>query len=450
MADGEKLRRFGLDKLAFLALLLLGLLLARIFISARSSFELSQSIGLKGTGLEVSLPASDNWKRLSNDFKFEDNEFRFTAVMQISSDSAITALWRYSLIPVKIESLERFNEIAASLEGHIESSGTDAFGQFTFDYAKIDSEKAIIFVGTTVLPNGRILTLEIGQRGAGVELAEKVFKALLASVKFNPDNSFAKGVKFLKEFKTSFLPDLPESELASQNVSDFFRIKDAGGNSIGFTTDTLSYVAEANDNLPLVSASLLFLSPSYNTLTEQMIFRSDITLSKFDWMIKQSHLLTNRHQSIHIQLGENGFLTIEKSGKISQIPFTDVMIPDTLLDLAVASFLKSDYDTIYIEALLSDGRISPVILSRIKSTQTAALPERSAAQADFFGAITANQKMYFDGRGRLVSADVQGGLSYRLERTTRAAILIDFPQWIDKIQQIEQYQKKKESRSKKD
>ncbi len=154
-------------------------------------------------------------------------------------------------------------------------------------------------------------------------------------------------------------------------------------------------------------------------------------------------MLANRQQSVRIQLEDNNIITIEKSGRIEQLPFTDIMLPESLFDFAVANFLKSDFDTVYLEILLSDGRLVPVILSRIKSSATAALPERSAAQADFFGTFLAVHKLYFDGRGKLVSREVQGSVSYRLERTTRAEIFADFPQWLNKIQQIEQYQNSK-------
>ena len=53
--------------------------------------------------------------------------------------------------------------------------------------------------------------------------------------------------------------------------------------------------------------------------------------------------------------------------------------------------------------------------------------------------------MYF-GESKLLSADIQGGLSYRIERTSRADIIADFPQWLDKIQQMEQYQLKKDAK----
>jgi hypothetical protein len=449
MTDGEKLRRFGADKIAFLILLIVGLLIAQFFISSRTSFKLSPAISLKGTGVEVSLPASNNWKQLTNDFILVNKEFQLAAEMQISSDSKIQVVWRYALVPIKVESAEKFSQIAAVMQGHIIKTGTDKFGQFTFDYAKIDSGDTILFVGTTVLPNERILTLEVAQRGAGIELAEKLFKALLASAKYYEDNSFAKGDHFLKEFKNEFLPELPTTDLKSQNVTDYFRLKDTANNSIGFTTDTLNYTAEANDNYTFAVSSLFFFSPQSKTIAEQSFFRSDIKLTVFDWLVREGDLQTNRQQSIHLQLGKDNIITIEKDGRIEQLLFTNIMIPESLFDLLTADFLKSNYDTIYIEALLTDGRIAPVILSRIKSSETAALPERSAAQADFFGSeFPSIHKLYYDGSGHLVSAEVQGSLAYKRERTTRTSLFADFPQWLNKIQQMEQYKNQNKKKNK--
>ncbi len=440
MTDGEKLRRFGVDKVAFLILLFIGLGIAQLLIASRTKFELSEAIKLKGTGLEVSLPKSGNWKQVTNDFTYIEKEFRLAAQLPISSDSGISVIWRYTLLPTKMTTAETFEQYAASVQGHITSSGTATFGQFTYDYAKIESGSATIFIGITVLPNDRTLTLEVGQKGTGVELAEKIFKALMASAKYYDKNSFANGVEFLKKFKTDFLPELAADDLAGQNLTDYFRLKDSAGNSIGFTTDLLSYTAEPNNGYNFTLSSLFFFSPSAKTLAEQSSFRSDTNLKIFEWLVKEGDLQANRQQTIRLVLDHNDIITIERNKRIQQFPFTSIMVPECLFDMIAAEFLKSDYDTIYVETILSDGRLTPVLLSRIKSSETAALPERSAAQADFFGEFVATHKCYYDGSGHLVSSDIQSGISYRRERTTRASIFSDFPQWLTKIQVMEQYQ----------
>jgi hypothetical protein len=435
--DYEKLRRIGLDKVAFLVLLLLGHVLAKFIISYGSKLELSQPLALKGTGLEVSVPYGDSWKRLSTGFKYENNEFNFTCLMQISGDSVITVQWHYSLLPTTKTISERLQAEAEIAKGRIESSASGKFGDYNFDYAKIVSEKITVFYGTTVLPDGRILTLELGQSGRGIDLADKIFRNLLASVKYNPDNPVVKGVELLKTFKTSL-----GALLTQGTAQNYYRLKDTRGTSIGFTTDSIGYFPDANENSVISAAGLLFLSSGFNAFAEQSIFYSNISLTKFDWVVKQGNMLTNREVPTHIQLNDQ-LLTIQKQNIAEKLGFTGSMLPDPLFDLAVEAFLKSDFDSVMFDIVLSEGKIAPVILSRINSPETSVLPAESAANVELFTTTPIIQKMYF-GESKLLSADVQGSLSYRIERTSRADIIADFPQWLDKIQQMEQYRLKKD------
>jgi hypothetical protein len=437
--DYEKLRRIGLDKAAFLVLLVLGLVLAKFMISYGSKLEISQPLALKGTGLEVSAPFGDSWKRLSNGFKYENNAFNFTCLMQISGSSAITVQWQYSLLPATKTVPERLQAEAENAKGRIESSESGKFGDYNFDYAKIVSEKVTVFYGTTVLPDGRILILEVGQSGQGADLADKIFKNLLASVKYNPDNPAVKGAEFLETFKASL------GTLLTQGTSrNYYRLKDTRGGSIGFATDSIGYWPDANENSAISAAGLLFLSSGFNAYAEQSIFYSNISLSKFDWIVKQGNLLTNREVPIHIQLNDQ-LLTVQKQTIAEKLGYTGSMLPDPFFDLVVEAFLKSNFDSVMFDMVLSEGKIAPVILSRIKSPETSVLPAESAANVEIFATNTINQKMYF-GEDKLLSADVQGGLSYRIERASRADIIADFPQWLDKIQQMEQYQLKKDAK----
>jgi hypothetical protein len=434
MKQSEKFRRWGLDKAAFLLLFALGLLLAKLMISFRSDFKLSEPVRLKGTGLQVCVPAGDNWKWLSNGFKYENNEFKLACLMQISSDSAVTLQWRYFLLPSEKTASQRLQDEALVIDGNITATESDKSGDFKFDYVKIDSEKITIFCGTTALPDGRILTLEVGHKGRGIQLAEKIFKALLASAKYHEDNPLAKGTEFLKSFKGSYSAMLPQNGYRS-----YYRIKDTRGSAIGFITDSIGYSEDSNEKPAILSTGLFFMSSGFSAYAEQSIFYSDVSLSRFDWTTKQSNLLTNKEMSTHILLNDSN-LTVQRQNIVGKSAFTDTMLPETFFDLAVAAFLKSNLDTVMLDVILSDGKIAPVIISRINTPQDSVLPAQSAAGVEIFGTTTTNQKMFFDGESRLLSAEIQGSPTYRLDRATRADILADFPQWLDKIQQIEKYQ----------
>ncbi len=438
MMRSEYFRQRGLDKAAFLILLMLGLLTAQLIISFRSGFKLSEPIRLKGTGLEISIPAGVHWKRISNDFKYENNEFRFACLMHISSDSAITMQWRYSLLPTEKTALERFQDEAETIDGNMVSSDSAKFGDFNYDYAKIHSEKITIFCGTTSLPDGRILTLEVGHKGLGIELAEKVFKALLASAKYYEGSPLAEGAEFLKNFKKSYTDFLPPD--SSQN---YYRVKDIRGNNIGFTANAAKRPANLNKNSSFSSAGVQFVSTRLNSYAEISLFHSDISMTKFDWLVKQSNLLTNREMPVFIQLSD-GSLTVNKQGKTENFAFTDTMLPETFFDTAVTAFLRGNSDTIMLDFIISDGRIAPAIISKINIPPALKSTAKFAAGIELLSANTIYQKVYFDGEARPIFAEVQSSFSYKIERASKADILADFPQWTEKIQLMEQYKPSKE------
>ena len=243
MTDGEKLRRIGLDKAALFFLLLAGLFFAKLIISSRNNFKLSKPVALQGTGLAVSVPAGGGFKQLSDGFEYNDNEFRLGCVLQISSNAAVSVHWRYFLLPFEKTTSERFETQASAIAGNIEKTGSEQFGQFTFDYAEIVSEKTptLLFCGTTQLPDGRTLTLEVGQRGQNIDFAEEIFKSLAASVTFTPDNPLAKGAELLSNFRSKDLADISQKK-TEQN---YYYIKNYTGQSLGFITDAISIKADS-------------------------------------------------------------------------------------------------------------------------------------------------------------------------------------------------------------
>ena len=181
---------------------------------------------LQGAGVTVSVPAGGGFEPLSDGFEYIDNEFRLSAAMKISSNSAVKVSWRYFIVPFKIAAAERFKEQASEIQGDIETTGAEQFGQFTFDYAKIVSEKTelLLFSGTTQLPDGRTLSLEVAQKGQDIDLAEKIFRSLAASATFTPDNPLAEGKKLLDNFKNKTLAVLAKKKSEQNHEKTFGRV----------------------------------------------------------------------------------------------------------------------------------------------------------------------------------------------------------------------------------
>jgi hypothetical protein len=445
MTDSEKSKRFGLDKVALFLLLLAGFFFAKLIISSRTNFKLSEPVALQGSGLAVSVPAGGGFKQLSDGFQYEGNEFRLSCVLQISSDAAVSMHWRYFLLPFKKTVSERFQAQALAVAGSIEKTDSKQFGQFTFDYARIFSEKnaTLLFCGITQLPDGRILTLEVAQKGQNIDLAEKIFNSLAASVIFTPDNPLAKGGKLLNNFRQQALADIVQKK-ARQN---YYYIKNYTDQSLGFITDATSLKTDSPDTNSLVAVNLYFIHSGINSLAEQSLFRSEPNLQSFKWMSRQSSLLINRDLNTSIELDRQGVITVQTSASsaeperniIQNFIFTSTMLPEVLFDIFIESFLQSSFDSVMVDTLLSDGRITPVIITRAKPQKTAQPNAASAVEAIFFDSSTSYQTTYFDSDGKILLSEVHGKISYKLEKTERDRLITDFPQWLEKIQQIEQY-----------
>jgi len=466
MTDSENLRRFGLDKIALFLLLLAGFFFAELIVSSRAHFKLSKPIALEGCGMAVSVPAG-GFKQLSDGFEYNDNEFRLSCIMQISSDSAVMVHWRYFIVPFKKTVAERFEIQASDIGGAIEKTGSEQFGQFTFDYARIVSQlpaqtrrgepdrsertTTLLLSGTTQLPDGRTLTLEVAQKGYDIDLAEKIFRSLAASVTFTSAGPLADGRELLDNFRQKALADI----LQKNTLQNYYYIKDYTGRSMGFATDAISLKNNRRDANSLTAVSLYFIHLGVNPFAEQSLFRSDPNIQTFKWISQQSNLVINRELITSIELDREGTVTIQ-STTVKTLPerivsqnftFTSSALPEMLSDTFVESFLQSSFNSVMVDLILSDGRIMPALITRTelqKTTQpnaasTRLSPPKSAVKIVFFGTDAHEQTIYFDSSGKIVLCEIRGKLSYKLERTQRDRLVADFPGWLEKLELIEQY-----------
>jgi hypothetical protein len=430
MTNHEKLRRLGLDKIALLLLLAAGLFLAKLVISSRSNFKLSEPVILQGSGLAVSVPTGRGFTQPLEGFQYDDNEFRLISVLQINNNTAISISWRYFLLPPEETAFERFHTQAADIKGSIEKTGSELFGQFTFDYAEIFSAKkpALLFSGTTLLPDGRTLSLEVMQKGLSADLAEKIFKTTIASATYTPDNPMAKGKELLDNFRRNTLADM----LQKQAEQNYYYIKNYTGQTLGFTTDTASVKNDVLQANSLVAANLYFFKSGINAFAEQTVFHSKPNLQTFKWASLQRDFLTNRKLTTSIELNSQGTISVHKRDTVQNFTFTPTMLPEIFLDTFIKSFLQSSFDSVMVDLILSDGRIRPVIITRAEPQKAA-----SAVKAAFFGTSVTYQTIYLDSNGNTLASEVQGRISYKLQRAQKEDIIADFPQWADKIEQIE-------------
>ncbi|MGA2915763.1 MAG: hypothetical protein ABSE89_07025 [Sedimentisphaerales bacterium] len=439
MIDSEKTRRFGLDKVAFLLLLLAGLLIAKLIVSSRGSFKLSKPVMLGGCGVSVSVPTGAGFQVITDGFEYNDNEFRLSSAMQISNDAVVKVNWRYFIVPFKRTTAERFEEQAAYIDGNIEKTGSEKFGQLTFDYARIVSSKnsTLLLSATTLLPDGRTLSLEVAQKGRDVNLVDKIFRSLTASATFTPDNPLANGKKLINDFKNKTLADL----IRKRQQQNFFFIQNYTDSPIGFTTDAIAVKTDKPrfTGGSLIAANLYLLKVGVQSFAEQSLLRGEPNLQSFKWVSRQSDLLINRQTTTSIELDKEDKLTI-RSEKIEQT-FTSAptIIPDILMDFLIESFLQSDFNSVMVDTLLSDGRVIPAVIAKARKQQYTDPNISFAVDIQFLGMDGGRQATYFDKNGQILKSEVHGKISYKLEKTDKEHLISVFPDWREKLGQIGQY-----------
>jgi hypothetical protein len=434
MINSEKLKHLGLDKAALLLLLIIGLFVAKLVISLRTDFKSSKPVTLQPRGLTVSVPAA--FKQISDGFQCDDSEFRLSCILKISSDTAVSIRWRYFLLPLKETASERFEAQAAEIAGNIEKTGSQQFGQFTFDYARIVSQQTmtLLLSGKTQLPDGRTLALEVVQKGQNLDFVEEIFNSLAASVTFNPDNPLAKGTQLLNNFREKDLADMA----MKRTGQNYYYIKNYTDQNLGFITDAVGFKPSSADMNSLTAASLFFIHTGAKAFAEQSLFVSEPNIQTFKWASQQGDLAINRDSSTSIKLGTDGLVTVQKRNIVQNFTFTSSMIPEILLDIFVNSFLQSSFDSVMADIILPDGRITPALITRARLEKTARPDIASVVKITFFGINIDYQTTYLDSDGKILLSETQGKISYKLERTEPDRIIADFPQWREKILQIEQ------------
>lgn len=444
MTDSEKFRRLGLDKVALFLLFVVGLFIAELIVLSRGTLKLSKPVELPGCGLAVSVPAVSERISNGNGFEYKDDEFRLACIMRISGDSAVIVHWRYFIVPFKETIAEKFQAQASDIEGDVENTGSEKIGQFTFDYAGIFSEKneTLLLSGATQLPDGRTLMLDVAQKGGGTDLAEKIFRSLAASVTFTQASPLADGRKLMSDFRQKNLEDIVQKE-TRQN---YYYIEDYTGRNMGFIIDAVALRNSRRDANSLTAASLYCLYPVTNPSAEQSLFRSDPNLRTFKWISQQNSFVINRQVTTSIELDRQGMITVHSAGQplpqgiVSQeTTLAPTMLPEMLFDIFIESFLESSFSSVMVDLIISDGRITPALITKTQPQKTAEPNAVSAVKILYFGTDAGEQTTYFDGSGKILLSEVHGKLSYKLKRAERNRLVADFPAWLDKLQEVEQY-----------
>ena len=454
------------DKIALFSFFIVVLLIAYFIVVWKSAIVLSKPIELNCAGLSVRIPTGTGW-RGGKQWKYQQNTFTLDSFFDPGSGSVTTLVsCRYLLAAAETAPEVLFSEKASAASGskitktgQITNTPLNA-GFPTLNWAHIENSAGgkqetktpfDMFFGFVQLPNNRRLDIEVYQETGDTELAEKIFKSIAGSLKFTENNLLEAGGKIVAEIKgrglDSFLGSHPAKNPQKGGHSDnedgesFFMIKDATGKSIGFTMDVLRCLESGQFS----AMSYYYIRERYEQ--EQItFFQSGNNFNEFVWKSETSG--PSGRSGVEIVLDKDGIMTVkeldlQEEEKTYQI--SPAAIPDILGKYIFSQMVDSNQKEIFVDIIGADGKITPVLVSRIEASPSAALQNRSSgadvAQREaayvfmmkFLDGRDFSQQVYLDNQGRILRMLLQQENIYILERTDAENILREFPEQGDKI-----------------
>ncbi len=425
-------KKFAADKIAFLGLLIVALLIARLIITSRSAIVLSEPIVLEHSGLSVSIPTGRGW-RSENRWLYQEDGFTLSGVfVPYSANPTILVQCQYLLAAEDASASAMFEQRAQKIKGAIEKTGQTDTGSLTLDWAHIRRQKTLFntFIGTVLLANNRRLNVKVDEVAGDTEAAERLFNKIIESLSFEGNPLLTAGTEIVTAIKDVGL----DRFLHNREQQNFFLIKDTARRTIGFTMDVL-IDSQQNSPLNIQGAGLLYLPGRY-ALEQATFFQSDNGFDEFEWQIERVERKSRTGTKISAEY--SGPITVKRFGPQAEEKSYHAgraMIPAVLADMVFEQMLDSDYEKIIIDVIKTDGAVAPMLVSRTEATDRAGDVDNIeyVLMAEFLDGRGFSEMIFFDSQRQILGSILKQEQVYIFERTDLETVLKLFPQQADYI-----------------
>ena len=349
----------GIDKIAFLALLLIAILAARMLVSVRTKIELSKPIALAGTGLAVSLPKGQSWQSDSQ-WNYNNTSYVIVAGKTTAAATFICHLANFQDSPEqylenKFRQLEIYDKGEFSLGDKkvhwVQFANLERFlsPQKTIQYQKI---YRIIALGNLNLSRQLEIRVESFDSSDSVS---RIFAAIQKGLTYNDDPQLIEGINFSGHFSSQ----ISAEPVVRQNSR--YITKDSSGNPIGFYLEKLSHPAA--ENTTITSFEYIDNQNDGNTKIEELTFPAD--LQSFSIKSKFEHQRDTRSEFYEIQYNHpvlqlHGITLAEPINLSVPVP----PIPEYFYQIIAESFYRGNSESMIVDILDSRGRIVPTIFEK--------------------------------------------------------------------------------------
>ncbi len=413
-------KKYSADKMAFLAILIVALLLAYFLTVLKSGISLSKPIPLDGSGLTVAIPVGNGWKS-ENQWRYHENAFAITSLfVPLKPNPTALAYCLYKLAP-DTESVDaRFEKRASVLDAEIEGMGKITTDTLVFDWVHIKKQSPLYdaFFATAQLPNNRQLDIEVSQTTGDTALAERIFQDIIENLKFQDNQMLKSGTELLSNIKSSGLG----SFLKKKNQQHSFLIKNEQKKTIGFLTE--SFIKSPKKKTSQIQTTSFYYLRVKQATEQVTFFEGDDKFGQFTWKSETSS--RRGRKGVELSLGETEKMSVKNfdiSSEDKNYSLNPAAIPEILLDFVFWQMLQSSYEKIVIDIIQPDGTITPTLISKIETQQTPyALKLQPLDGSGFL------ENIYFDNQMQISKAIFQQDAAYMLERTTKENIITQFPE----------------------
>jgi hypothetical protein len=271
---------------------------------------------------------------------------------------------------------------------------------------------------------------------------------VVESLKFEDTSLLAAGGRVVAQIKDKGLNEFlhrPTEKSSDKGVTgraegnrEFFLIKDASEQLIGFTMDVFSFPQRASQtsddsivsSVDIQMASLLYVRGKYQQ-EEVSIFECNSSFDEFFWKNEGSSRAGATAAEIAAQ--QTGVMTVTL---LAPVPYHRdyqlglAAIPDFLFDCLLSQMLDGNYREIVVDLVEAQGKIIPTRISKIEIEDTADLENQAqfAFKMEFLDGRGFSEMVYLDSQHRVMKRILHQQSLYFLERTDAKTVLEQFPE----------------------
>lgn len=399
----DKIKRDSLREVALLLVFASGLLFAGIIVLKRSGIEMSEAISLPHSGLSVALPTGRGWKH-SNSWDFEaGNAFGLSSQLRVGSELAAGVQCRYMIASENIDAREMLDKDIAKAGLRKARSGQIS-NDIMLEWSQLDKPGIIghLYLGIAQLGSGRILVINVNAPGDS-HFAGKLFRAVVKSIRFEPNEMASRGEVFVRQIKNEGLSGLAR-KYADFDSESVWLIEDEFGKTKGFQIESFSEYSDGLDWAKVKAVRTNYVAGTRGGSTQGNLDSSE-SADRFIWRTNQRAIRPGGSGIVELELGLDGSMRVSGVAK-SDLTFWPgaVAVPEIFLDIVAGAFISSFRQDVLIDVIFANGMVVPTVISSVDVSTDAGNSWGASygVKLDFFHSKKSILRMYFDYNKRLV------------------------------------------------